>query len=82
MLHACFLQECLDAFTEVETLDASEGYNCTACRRQGVRARKQLRIRRCPRVLMVHLKRFSANTGSGMLGRFSALSKVQLRRNL
>lgn len=25
---------------------------------------------------MLHLKRFSANTGSGLLGRFSALSKV------
>ena len=67
-------QECLDAFTEVEKLEADEGYNCQACRRRGVQATKKLTLYRCPPVLAIHLKRFSANTG--MFSRFSALSKV------
>ena len=67
-------QECLDAFTEVEKLEADEGYNCQACKRRGVQATKKLTLYRCPPVLVIHLKRFSANTG--MFGRFSALSKV------
>ena len=70
------LQDCLDTFTEEETLEAEEGYNCAACKRTAVGAKKQLSIYRWPPVLMLHLKRFSANTGSGLLGRFSALSKV------
>ena len=74
--HLLPLQECLSAFTELETLAAEDGYNCTACRRQGVRATKRLTVYRLPPVLMIHLKRFSANSGSGLLGRFSALSKV------
>ena len=75
--HLLPLQECLGAFTELETLAAEDGYNCTACRRQGVRATKRLTVHRLPPVLMIHLKRFSANSGSGLLGRFSALSKVK-----
>ena len=75
--HLLPLQECLGAFTELETLAAEDGYNCTACRRQGVRATKRLTVYRLPPVLMIHLKRFSANSGSGLLGRFSALSKVR-----
>ena len=75
--HLLPLQECLGAFTELETLAAEDGYNCTACRRQGVRATKRLTLYRLPPVLMIHLKRFSANSGSGLLGRFSALSKVR-----
>ena len=73
VLAAC--QECLDAFTEVEKLEADEGYNCQACKRRGVQATKKLTLYRCPPVLAIHLKRFSANTG--MFSRFSALSKVR-----
>ena len=73
------MQECLDAFTEVEKLEADEGYNCQACKRRGVQATKKLTLYRCPPVLVLHLKRFSAN--SGMFGRFSALSKVIKRQN-
>ena len=76
--HLLPLQECLGAFTELETLAAEDGYNCTTCRRQGVCATKRLTVYRLPPVLMIHLKRFSANSGSGLLGRFSALSKVEI----
>ena len=69
------LQECLDAFTETETLEEEEGYNCQACKRRGVCATKKLTVYRCPPVLVLHLKRFSANNGS-LFGRFSAMSKV------
>ena len=75
------LQECLDEFTETETLEDEEGYNCQACKRKGVCATKKLTLYRCPPVLVLHLKRFSSNTGSlGMFssGRFSAMSKVQI----
>ncbi len=64
----------MDAFTVVEKLEADEGYNCQACKRQGVQATKKVTLNRCPPVLVIHLKRFSGNTA--MFGRFSALSKV------
>lgn len=70
------VQECLDAFTEVEKLEADEGYNCQACKRRGVQATKKLTLYRCPPVLVIHLKRFSAS--SGMFGHFSAHSKVSI----
>ena len=70
-------QECLDAFTETETLEEEEGYNCQACKRKGVCATKKLTLYRCPPVLVLHLKRFSSSSGSlGMFNRFSAMSKV------
>lgn len=71
------LQDCLDAFTETETLEEDEGYNCQSCKRKGVCATKKLTLYRCPPVLVLHLKRFSANNNaSGIFSRFSAMSKV------
>ena len=57
------LQECLKAFTACETLD---DYNCQApeCKKKGVRAIMKVTLMRCPPVLVLHLKRFSAK-GSG-----------------
>jgi len=71
------LQDCLDAFTETETLEEDEGYNCQSCKRKGVCATKKLTLYRCPPVLVLHLKRFNANNGAlGIFSRFSAMSKV------
>ncbi len=73
------MQECLDAFTETETLEEEEGYNCQACKRKGVCATKKLTLYRSPPVLVLHLKRFNANSGTlGIFSRFSAMSKVRL----
>lgn len=73
------LQDCLDAFTETETLEEDEGYNCQSCKRQGVCATKKLTLYRCPPVLVLHLKRFNANSGAlGIFSRFSAMSKVSI----
>ncbi|KAL0023705.1 hypothetical protein WJX79_004777 [Trebouxia sp. C0005] len=72
----CIIQDCLDAFTETETLEEDEGYNCQSCKRKGVCATKKLTLYRCPPVLVLHLKRFSANNNaSGIFSRFSAMSK-------
>ncbi len=71
------LQDCLDAFTETETLEEDEGYNCQSCKRKGVCATKKLTLYRCPPVLVLHLKRFNANNSAlGIFSRFSAMSKV------
>ncbi|DBA96007.1 TPA: hypothetical protein ACH3X1_001511 [Trebouxia sp. C0004] len=73
----CTIQDCLNAFTETETLEEDEGYNCQSCKRRGVCATKKLTLYRCPPVLVLHLKRFNAhNGGLGIFSRFSAMSKV------
>ena len=73
----CCVQDCLDAFTETETLEEEEGYNCQSCKRKGVCATKKLTLYRCPPVLVLHLKRFNASAGDlGIFSRFSAMSKV------
>ena len=53
------LQDCLDCFTAVETLQARDGYRCEHCDKQQD-VRKQLLIARCPSILVLQLKRFSA----------------------
>ena len=49
--------DCLRAFTEDETLEGSNTFNCPRCKAKGS-ATKRLRVRRWPRVLVLHLKRF------------------------
>jgi ubiquitin carboxyl-terminal hydrolase 4/11/15 len=52
------LLQCLSNFAEPETLEGTESVYCTAC--SGHRgASKTLAIYRLPRVLVIHLKRFS-----------------------
>jgi len=54
----CTLEECLDSFTEEEELSGDEKYFCAHCKSHQA-ATKWLRIVRFPRMLVVHLKRFS-----------------------
>mmetsp|Transcript_41456 Transcript_41456/g.104208 ORF Transcript_41456/g.104208 Transcript_41456/m.104208 type:complete len:585 (+) Transcript_41456:167-1921(+) len=67
----CSIDECLGSFTEVEKLGKVDGYRCENCKCV-VSATKQLQIYYLPKILMLHLKRFSSSSG---LGRFSSLSK-------
>jgi ubiquitin C-terminal hydrolase len=68
---SCTITDCLASFTEVESLGRQDGYRCEKCK-CNVAATKQLQIYHLPNILMLHLKRFSS---SGVLGRFSSLSK-------
>ena len=52
------VHEALSRFTKPEYLDGADGYKCESCGRLA-RARKQFRIATPPRVLTIHLKRFS-----------------------
>lgn len=52
------LQQCLDAFVREEVLDKGDMWNCSRCKRPR-KATKRLSISRLPRVLLIHLKRFS-----------------------
>ena len=52
--------DCLEAFAEDDTLDGADAFNCPRCKARGA-ATKRLRVRRWPRVLVVHLKRFQWN---------------------
>lgn len=54
------LQQCLDAFVKEETLDKEDCWNCPKCRKKR-KALKQLTLTRLPDILMIHLKRFSAD---------------------
>eukprot|EP00602_Paraphysomonas_sp_CaronLab_P003006 CAMPEP_0185032642 /NCGR_PEP_ID=MMETSP1103-20130426/20883_1 /TAXON_ID=36769 /ORGANISM="Paraphysomonas bandaiensis, Strain Caron Lab Isolate" /LENGTH=664 /DNA_ID=CAMNT_0027568615 /DNA_START=114 /DNA_END=2105 /DNA_ORIENTATION=+ len=57
----CSLQGCLDAFTAIEILDGDNAYNCEKC---GVKRRsvKRLAIYKCPKILVIHIKRFRYTT--------------------
>lgn len=54
----CGLSDCLEAFTFEEVLDGEDAYWCEVCCSHR-KASKQLRIRRCAPVLVIHVKRFS-----------------------
>lgn len=56
------LQDAMARFTQPEYLDGENGYKCEACKRL-TRAKKQFRVASAPRVLTVHLKRFSFSGG-------------------
>ncbi|KAJ4455776.1 putative Ubiquitin carboxyl-terminal hydrolase 23 [Paratrimastix pyriformis] len=53
----------LQHFTAPEILDTDNKYKCENCKK-AICARKQLTIRECPNLLLLHLKRFS----SGLFG--------------
>ena len=52
------LQDCLESFTQEETLDGNESYYCAKCKKH-CQATKTLKLCRLPQVLVIHLKRFS-----------------------
>ncbi len=52
------LDQCLQAFTTPEQLDAADSWYCSKCK-EHVRADKKLDLWTLPEVLVVHLKRFS-----------------------
>eukprot|EP00899_Mesostigma_viride_P029547 jgi/Mesvir1/9778/Mv12412-RA.1 len=60
-LRACPLEACLRALTEEEPLDGDNAYMCSTCNRRQ-RAVKRLTLCRLPRVLVIHIKRFTYST--------------------
>lgn len=54
---SCTLQECLECFTSEEILDGDDMFVCEFCKvkRKG---KKRLCIFKCPKILVVHIKRF------------------------
>ncbi|XP_017490901.1 PREDICTED: ubiquitin carboxyl-terminal hydrolase 2-like [Rhagoletis zephyria] len=52
------IEECLAAFTEQETLDGNEQPFCSNCKKHR-RSTKRLSIVRSPKILIIHLKKFS-----------------------
>jgi ubiquitin C-terminal hydrolase len=52
------VDEAVAAFTRAETLDAKNLFACEHCKKK-VRAEKSIRVAAFPRVLVVHLKRFT-----------------------
>lgn len=52
------LAQCIDFFTQPETLDGEDAWNCSKCKVPR-RATKALTISRLPPILLIHLKRFS-----------------------
>lgn len=54
------VRDCLEAFAEDERLSGQNAFRCPRCKAVGG-ATKRLRIKRWPRVLVLHLKRFSWN---------------------
>lgn len=54
------LDQCLEAFTTAEQLDAADSWYCSKCK-DHVRANKKLDLWTLPEVLVVHLKRFSCS---------------------
>ena len=59
--------------SQPEFLDGENGYCCEACKRK-CRAKKQFRIAEAPRVLTIHLKRFSFSTGGSFGGTSGKIS--------
>ncbi|CAG9814816.1 unnamed protein product [Phaedon cochleariae] len=52
------LAQCLDSFTREETLDGEEKPTCSKCKERR-KCTKSLSIHKFPKVLVIHLKRFS-----------------------
>uniref|UniRef100_A0A1D2AEX7 ubiquitinyl hydrolase 1 n=1 Tax=Auxenochlorella protothecoides TaxID=3075 RepID=A0A1D2AEX7_AUXPR len=57
------LQSCVEAFLQMEQLDAEDSWYCSKCK-QHVQANKKLDLWSLPEVLVVHLKRFSYSRAS------------------
>ena len=58
------LKQCLEHFTATEVLSEQDTWYCSKCK-QHVRAKKTLALWSVPRLLVVHLKRFSEEEGYG-----------------
>ena len=58
------LKQCLEHFTATEVLSEQDTWYCSKCK-QHVRAKKTLALWSVPRLLVVHLKRFSDEEGYG-----------------
>jgi len=56
--YSCLLEDCLELFTEPETLSENDAWYCPHCKAHR-EATKQLSVWRLPEVLIIHLKRFS-----------------------
>lgn len=56
--YSCSLEDCLELFTEPETLSENDAWYCPHCKAHR-EATKQLSVWRLPEVLIIHLKRFS-----------------------
>lgn len=52
------LSQCLDSFTREETLDGDEKPTCSKCKERR-KCTKSFSIQRFPKILVIHLKRFS-----------------------
>nr|CAH7749099.1 unnamed protein product [Callosobruchus chinensis] len=52
------LSQCLDSFTREETLDGDEKPTCSKCKERR-KCTKSLSIHKFPKILVIHLKRFS-----------------------
>lgn len=56
------LGECLDEFGKEEILSENDAWYCPRCKEHR-RASKKFELWKCPDILVMHLKRFSANRG-------------------
>lgn len=56
--HTCKLSEVVQDFVAEETLDSDERPICSACKR-ATRSTKQIRVCRMPKLMILHLKKFS-----------------------
>ncbi|PGH15185.1 hypothetical protein AJ79_02550 [Helicocarpus griseus UAMH5409] len=56
------LSECLDEFGKEEILSENDAWYCPRCKKH-VRASKKFELWKSPDILVMHLKRFSANRG-------------------
>ena len=66
------VEQALKGFTKTERLDGDNGYKCDVCKRM-CRATKHFRIHSLPKVLTIHLKRFSFSFGhNGGSGKINA----------
>lgn len=52
------LEQCLNHFCSVELLKGDNKYSCSACKKK-CEAKKRFSIESTPRLLIVHLKRFT-----------------------
>lgn len=58
----CDLPSCLRLLCEDENLEKDDGFFCATCKARQ-KAVKHLRVFRCPKILVLHLKRFSWQNG-------------------
>ena len=66
------LQECLETFVQTETLTSKTDYSCRVCK-YNVPATKHVLLSQYPKVLVIHLRSFSAQKATCD---FASMSKV------